>query len=227
MKKKDIIAGVIIGEAIAWLLFLIASNIVSNPDEGKTIAPIFAIAASYAGLFVLTIGFPLATLFGLWVATRIAGRIPILYQLAKFVLVGVLNTLIDIGVLNLMIFLTHIRTGYPIPVFAALGFVAALVNSYAWNKLWTFENTETTAITKEFQSFFIVSLVGLALNVGTVHVVVNVITAPADVNQVVWDNLAKILGSIASLIWNFVGYKFFVFKKKDNPEASLSSPAIQ
>jgi len=28
-----------------------------------------------------------------------------------------------------------------------------------------------------------------------------------------WENVGKLGGTIVSLIWNFVGYKIFVFKK--------------
>jgi len=221
MKKQDIIAGIVIGEAIAWLLFLIVSHIVSSANEkGVKVGALFEFAASQTGLFILTVGFPILIIIGLWIAERISQKIPIIMRIAKFGVVGVLNTLLFMGVNNLLVFLTDRTEGYMFDSFVVLAFIVANVNSYLWNKFWTFEVTGISRAKTEFTQFFLVSLAALIVNLGVVHVLVNITKAPSSIDPVQWDNIAWIIGSIAALILNFIGYKYFVFRKKDvQPES--------
>lgn len=67
----------------------------------------------------------------------------------------------------------------------------------------------------QFASFLIVSLVGLAINSTIVVLATKVITPGLEmyVNPDVIKNVAKVLATAFSLIWNFVGYKLLVFKR--------------
>jgi putative flippase GtrA len=138
---------------------------------------------------------------------------PFFFQLSKFGLVGVTNTVIDLGIYNLFIFITDVSTGYMIAVFKSFAVLAAIVNSYIWNKYWSFEKKEGGNVSEEFTQFLLVSLTGLLLNVGITSLVVNVIGAPGDIADKTWANIGGLTASILVLTWNFVGYKFFVFKK--------------
>ncbi len=62
-----------------------------------------------------------------------------------------------------------------------------------------------------FLSFIVVSIIGLLINSLLISVITSQVSlvANADLNK----NLAKVLATGASLVWNFVGYKLFVFKK--------------
>lgn len=74
-----------------------------------------------------------------------------------------------------------------------------------------FSKLTQTAASNSFISFVIVSVIGLVINSLLISVITSQITlvSNADLNK----NLAKILATGASLVWNFVGYKLFVFKK--------------
>ncbi len=40
-----------------------------------------------------------------------------------------------------------------------------------------------------------------------------------------WLNIAKVLATVISLVWNFLGFKFFVFKSKEKtPEIPAEEP---
>ena len=62
----------------------------------------------------------------------------IFYQFSKFFLVGGMNVLIDLGILSLLIVLFKIDKGLWYSAFKGFSFLLAAVNSYFWNKLWTF-----------------------------------------------------------------------------------------
>ena len=66
---------------------------------------------------------------------------------------------------------------------------------------------------KEFGQFFIVTLIGLGLNVGVASFVVNVIGPQFGLNETLWANIGGITAAFGVTVWNFIGYKFIVFKK--------------
>lgn len=67
----------------------------------------------------------------------------------------------------------------------------------------------------QFATFLIVSLVGLAINSLIVVLATHVISPGLEdiVNADTIKNVAKIVATAFSLIWNFVAYKLFVFKR--------------
>lgn len=60
---------------------------------------------------ILFVALPVLAAFGMLIANLIGRRILLIWQFAKFSLVGVLNTAIDFGILNLLIFATGITQG--------------------------------------------------------------------------------------------------------------------
>jgi len=203
--KKDGLFSLVLGEMVAWLMLPILKNLKSS-----------ALADNLLVYFWLWPAFlPLIVLAGLFMANLIGRKIKLVWQIGKFGAVGVLNTLVDWGVLNLLIFLTSVASGYLYPVFKAISFVVALLNSYVWNKFWTFDRQEQQQkVGREFLQFTIISLIGFAVNVGTATLIVNVLGRPAGVSANLWANAGALAGSILGMTWNFLGYKLVVFKNK-------------
>lgn len=198
LTSRDLVFGAINGAFIGILSPFIFSNLsVTLP------VPIV--------VFILVLS--LGSAFGIAVGYYLSRIRPFFFQLAKFGLIGVANTVVDLGIYNLFIYMSDVSSGYPIVVFKSFSVMAAIVNSYVWNKFWSFEKKETHSIGEEFTQFLMVSLVGLLLNVGITAFVVNVIGAPAGVAEKTWANVGGLTASILVLTWNFIGYKFFVFKK--------------
>ncbi len=137
-------------------------------------------------------------------------------QLAKFAVVGAMNTAVDFAVLNFLLWATGIYSGRWIILLNAIAFTAAVINSYIWNKFWTFRAEETTqagVVTKEFSQFLIVSLIGMGINSGIVYGITTFIPPILGIGPEFWANFAKLAATGASLVWNFIGYKFIVFKR--------------
>ena len=208
MSKKDyylsFLAGLLIG-----LLFLPVLS-AAKPD-----------LYSKVNLFIVPFFF-LACPFGLAIAHMIGRKISVIWQLGKFGVTGVLNVLVDLGVLSLLTFFFRnyfqidskavvfatlsIFTFYSI--FKSISFIVANINSYFWNKYWTF-NVEGGK-NAEFIQFFIVSVIGFIVNVLVASLVFKSIAGfSADQAGL----LGAAAGSVAGLAWNFIGYKFIVFKK--------------
>lgn len=200
MKKSDIIYPLIIGEAIA-LIFLGISSSLNLP-------PIVNNLAKYFPLIL-----PLLSVFGIFIASFLGRKIPVLFQLAKFVLVGALNTFVDLGVLNLLMFVFSVSIGWLYSIFKAISFTCSVVHSYFWNKFWTYGKKETGVEAKELGKFFLIAGIGFILNVGIASFVVNIIGPQFGLSLKIWANIGAIIATVCVFMWNFLGYKFLVFKK--------------
>jgi len=180
--------------------------------------------------WILPIVFASFGAFGLYIASLIGKKILIIFQAAKFFLVGTLNTFIDLGVLNILISLTKIAKGPFYAVFKAISFLVATTNSYFWNKFWTFSSFAPAFAKasadkqgfggqgkkvdrKEFAKFFIVTFIGLLINVGVASFVVNTIGPQFGISEIIWASIGAIIAAFFAFLWNFTGSKFIVFKK--------------
>ena len=186
-----------------FIIGILAPFIFNNLGAALPLSPIW-IGVVFAILATLGVT------FGYWLGKKIRA---FFYQLAKFGLVGVGNTVIDAGIFSLLIFLTGITSGGLISAFRTFSVFMAIVNSYLWNKYWSFEKKESQEVPKEFVHFVAISLVGMIINVGITTFLVNILGPQFGLNPTAWATLAGIIPVPIVLIWNFVGYKLFVFKK--------------
>lgn len=202
----------------------------------------------------------------------LAARRPVILQFLRFACIGLLNTALDFLVLNTISKALGITQGIPLGVINFISFTMAVIQSYLWNRTWTF-GSEVARLTTNvyrlvlvgalgavflllaiaaskfsspwyyyfglliiylvfesflwrmfgfhlsdwnheshsFMIFFIVTFIGLAINVSLVsYVSVNLhLTQIADLDK----NIAKVIATAVSLFWNFAGYKLIVFRK--------------
>lgn len=136
----------------------------------------------------------------------------IIFQIIKFSLVGAVNTIIDLGIFNLLMFASGISSGIFYSFFKAISFTVAVVNSYFMNRYWTFD-AEGMARSKEFSKFFLISAVGFIINVGSASLIVTFVPNFLGVAPQIWGNTGALAGTLLGLAWNFLGYRFVVFKK--------------
>jgi putative flippase GtrA len=210
LRKKDVFGALIIGEAVAWLLVVMLRV---NAPELPIPAGLAETLSAQSTAYALAVAFPILSVIGLAIAAVLSRAISILYQVAKFVLVGALNTFVDLGILNGFILVTGVASGGGYLLFKTIAFAAALTNSYFWNKHWTFESTGGKTKDEAVQ-FGLVSFVGFLLNVATAHIVVNIIGPQAGLAPGVWGNVGALAAICIALFWNFFGYKLWVFKKR-------------
>lgn len=201
MKKVDLIASLVIGEAAALLMIAIGRNL-PLPRGLASLLPL------------LPFVFPLFTLAVMVASSVVGRRFAVAYQFSKFLLVGGLNFLIDLGVLNLLVFATGIASGLPAAGFKAVAFMVAVTSSFFWNKFWTFRALSTSHVGGEFFVFLVVSAIGLLVNVGTFALVNDALGPRSGIDPQTWASISAGGAAVIGLLWNFVGYKFLVFKKR-------------
>ncbi len=197
--KKDYYLVTIIGFLVGWLVLLPAKNL------GLTLSADL-ISAS-------VIGFTLLAPIALFVLKKLSRFWAVFDQFGKFAAVGTLNTLLDLGVLNLLMFLTGFYSGFPFAGFKSVSFLVGTTNSYFWNKLWTFQSKLPVTVA-EYIRFGLFTLVGALINVSVASLIVNVIGAPAGMDLKLWANLGALMAVFAGFLWNFLSYRNIVFKTK-------------
>lgn len=169
---------------------------------------------SRAVLLVLPLIVPPLWVFGVWLGGFLSRWLPFMAQLAKFAAVGFLNAAIDFGVLNILSIASGITRGFILGGVNVPGFVLAITNSYLWNKYWVFQD-RGGGILSDLPTFLAVTIVGLLINSGVVVAITTYIHPFFGVSASVWLNIAKIAVTAVSLSWNFLGYKFIVFRKAE------------
>lgn len=122
-------------------------------------------------------------------------------QVSKFLFVGLLNTAIDFG---LYFLLTRYVAAFAQANVTAKGlsYGAGVVNSYIWNRAWTFKSKDR--FWKTFLPFAMTNLIGLVINAGVLWFGL-LLSLP--------EILALLLATCVVLLWNFIINKFVVFNR--------------
>jgi len=201
--KKDIIYSLICGELTSWFLIFIIKN--------PYIEEFRALAKMESLVWILPILFPIIFVLGALIGQAISKFVRVIFQIVKFLEVGVLNTFIDIGILNLLVWQTGITSGGWLAPLNTISFLFAATNSYYWNKFWTFKKKKETK-GGEFLQFLLISVIGWGINTGIVVLGTTFLTPIAAFSAGAWVNIVKLAATFISMAWNFIGYKFIVFK---------------
>jgi len=147
-------------------------------------------------------------------------------QYMKFAATGILNTAVDFGVLNALLFIfTPAIRGVTYAVFKMLSFSAAVTNSYLFNKYWVFaERGEPppASTSKEKALFLGVSLFGLGINMAGSLMVFKTLGNADLFGGTMRANIGALAGTALTQISNFAGYKFLIFKRPKHYEQHIS-----
>ena len=200
MNKGDLTKVTIIGGLVGLLVQPILANVVhGGVSIGVRIAVFF-------GFLILA---PIALTILAWLGKKI----PVLYQFGKFAAVGTLNSFVDLGVLSLELLVIATPGAWTYRLMKSISFLSATTNSFFWNKFWTFDSREPASVGQTVK-FYAVAIVGFFLNVAIASYVFSNITPPTGVSQALWGIVGALCGILVVFIWNFLGYKYLVFKKK-------------
>lgn len=126
------------------------------------------------------------------------GRLADLIQFVKFGLVGVLNTLVDVLVYTLLIWIgAHYLLAQP------LSYGAGMVNSYLVNKCWTFQDRRSGV--GQFVRFALLNGGTLLLSLGLLYVFADGLGFDP--------LLSKGVVTLFTVVANFAGSRWWVFRQ--------------
>ena len=120
-------------------------------------------------------------------------------QFVKFGIVGASSTIIDWG-----IYLLLTRTfGLFYLMAKILSFSVAVLNSYIWNRRWTFRSNDPAKL-RQFIKFLTISIVGVVLNALIMYLSVDYLYLN--------DIYGLVFATVIVMFWNFLANKFYTFR---------------
>lgn len=128
----------------------------------------------------------------------------------KFIIVGIINTLVGTGVMFFMYNIVH--TSYWISSMA--NYIIGSIVSYFLNKYFTFQSNEKSF--KEIIYFVINISICYLISYGIAKPLVYYILN--DISRNLQDNIAMLVGMCLFVVLNYFGQRFFVFKESKNAE---------
>jgi putative flippase GtrA len=161
---------------------------------------------------------------------------PVVRQFIKFCIVGGSSTVIDVGLHGLFMIVVHVEgqplgvvlgkwlldtmpglfffasdpTGASFPVLKIATAGLAIINSFYWNRLWTFNIRGKEERAVQLRKFVVVALIGMALNTIIGTACKNIIPGHPTQSWAV----ASAIATIAVAFWNFFGQSLWTFRKR-------------
>lgn len=199
MKVIDIIFALICGRIVAWL----AHDFLKG----------YGIEISYYK-WLLYYALPIISLACLWLAYLIGKKLLFVFQAAKYFLVGIFVTIIDLKLFELSVWVFSLSLTPISPMISkGISFLISTYIKYWGNKHWVFEKPEKDGIGQEIFQFVIVTVIGLGIDVSSFFYFIKIMGPQFSTPTDVWVKLSVIFAALVAVIWNFLGYKFLVFKK--------------
>ncbi len=137
---------------------------------------------------------------------------PLYKKILLFGLIGGVNTAIDFAIFNALIYFLGLGYAWYYPLFKGLSFTIACVNSYLMNAHFTFSQEKKSV--NSFSQFFVVTSVGMAINILIATLLFNFIK-DFDLHLLIKVNLPVVIATFVSMVWNFVIYNYVIFSTKN------------
>ena len=199
MRVIDVIFAFIAGKVVGFVVsdFLKEFGVVLTPSEAV----------------ILWLAFPLLAVFCLWLCFLIGRKILAIYQLGKHLLVGAFATVVDLKVFEILIGFFSLFLFINPLIAKSASFIFSTALKYLGTNYWVFEKSEKENKKKEVAQFVTITLVGLIIDVSIFYYATKWLGPQFGLSTTIWIKTSVILAAIAAAAWNFLGYKFLVFKK--------------
>ncbi len=119
----------------------------------------------------------------------------------------------DIGILNLFLWLEPTRDPMVLVVYNGIALVLANINSYAWNTLWTFRSRSERSV-RQRVLFALQALLNIGVSNGLFWVLVRPVLIYTDVPTYLAGNVAKIISIVVASTISFFIMRYVVFSRK-------------
>jgi putative flippase GtrA len=150
---------------------------------------------------------------------RFRDRFRLLRQVLRFGLVGGLNTLVDLLVLNGLLWLFPTTSSLMLLAYNSLAYSLGAVNSFLLNKYWTFGQKQRTT-RRELARFTLTTLCGIGWSTSIIWLASNALH-PFLVNTTVWANASKVIAIGGTALISFLGMRLWVFVSQAQKEHTL------
>ncbi len=157
-------------------------------------------------------------------------RRPLFWQLVRFCIVGVINASIDVLSLNILLLCFPTHDPNVLLLYNSIAFTLGAINSYLWNKYWTFRRRQ--GITGgELLRFATISVTGFLVSDAILWIAAQILH-PLIANPTLWANASKLTAVCATAAVSYLGMRLWVFasfpqereKKREGQTMPLPGP---
>jgi putative flippase GtrA len=135
----------------------------------------------------------------------------LVHELAKFGVVGAVNTVLDFSLANLL----HLGLHWHAVLAKSTSVAVAATSSYFMNRHWTFRHRARTGLRREYSLFFLLNGVGLLIADACIVAVQDGFHKTG----ALWFNLAQVAGLALGMGFRFTTYKRWVFLSPERAAA--------
>ncbi len=133
----------------------------------------------------------------------------------KFAAVGMIGSLVDFGVMNLLSRFFAMRLVYA----GTISFICAVINNFTGNRYWTYPESRSRHILQQLGMFFVVNAIGIAIRIPILHFV----EPPLEGAFATWDAFASISPQVAAknatlaiaigivMLWNYFVNRYWTY----------------
>lgn len=134
-------------------------------------------------------------------------------QYVRFLLVGLSNAVVDLGVLNALLYLRPTHDPVVLAVDNTIAVVLAILNSYLWNTRWTFRLSATGAL-RERALFVAQGVLNVVVNDAVLLAVAGVLQPTQGLWYLVASNVAKLIAMLTASTMSFILLRTIVFRRR-------------
>ena len=108
--------------------------------------------------------------------------------------------------------LIHAVLGWNLALSNTISFTCAVISNFVWNRYWTYPDSRSKPISSQLVQFFVVNIVGWAINTGILLLLNGPLTAlvtglnvvaTAEAAHKIGYNAAKVFATGVVMFWNF------------------------
>jgi putative flippase GtrA len=134
----------------------------------------------------------------------------------RFAVVGVIGAIVDFGIANL---LDH-GFGAPLVLAGTISFLCAVVSNFTWNRHWTYPDSRSKPLARQFFEFGVVSILGLGIRIPLLaflekpilHLISGLpFRIPFFSNEVLSANITLAIAVLVVMLWNFFVNRYWTY----------------
>ncbi|HEX5974603.1 MAG TPA: GtrA family protein [Rubrobacteraceae bacterium] len=135
-------------------------------------------------------------------------------RFSKFTLVGLANAVVDIGTLNLFLWLAPTRDPSLLALYNGVALVLANLNSYFWNTRWTFRGRAQRRDPRQRLLFTLQAIFNICISNGLFFVLIRPVLIYTDIPAYLAGNVAKLISVAVASTVSFFLLRYVVFSRK-------------
>ncbi len=130
-------------------------------------------------------------------------------QFAQYCIVGGLNTLVDVGMLNILLWRFPTHNGELLATYNAIAYSSGAISSFLLNKYWTFRHTHKPTVGELVR--YVMTIVIEVLYSSALIWVAGRALQPFIANITIWGNAAKLVAVVCGAMLSYPLMRFWTF----------------